>query len=257
MRSARRIVVVATWLIAGTGVALAQGDRSRVIGVLSDPAGAGLAGVEVVLSGIDVRDTYTARTDGEGRYDFSRVAPGGYRVDVRYPDIVPLAETLAVAAGKSLKSDIGTALRVEIGLALRGVSADAVRRWVSGGQPPPGPIEWECTSTGGSCATPARKPKAGPDDAASGAPVVMPSLVQQPPGEFAFDALVALDGQPGIVQMRGLIGADGLPSGLIVSSATSPDLAAAALTAVSQMRWEPARLRGVPVITSITIEIRF
>src|SRR5260221_2282452 len=157
MRSARRIVVVATWLIAGTGVALAQGDRSRVIGVLSDPAGAGLAGVEVVLSGIDVRDTYTARTDGEGRYDFSRVAPGGYRVDVRYPDIVPLAETLAVAAGKSLKSDIGTALRVEIGLALRGVSADAVRRWVSGGQPPPGPIEWECTSTGGGFAAPGRK----------------------------------------------------------------------------------------------------
>ena len=85
----------------------------------------------------------------------------------------------------------------------------------------------------------------------------MPSLIRPPAGEFASDAIVALEGRPGIVQMRGLIGADGLPSGLIVSSATSPKLATGVLTAVRQMRWEPARLRGVPVDTSMTMEIRF
>jgi hypothetical protein len=59
------------------------------------------------------------------------------------------------------------------------------------------------------------------------------------------------------VQMTGVIGDGGLPSGLSVSSATSPGLAVAVLAAVRQMRWEPARLRGVPVSTSMTLEIRF
>jgi len=141
---------------------------------------------------------------------------------------------LTVAAGRPLTTDISTAFKVQLGLTLRAASADALRRWVSGGPSPAGPIEWECTSS-----------------------AVMPLLVQQPPGEFALEAIVALAGRPGIVQIRGLIGDDGSPRDLIVSSATSSELAAAALTAVRQMRWEPARLRGVPVRTSMTMEIRF
>jgi len=234
------------WLIAGAAVAVAQDNGSRVTGLLSDPAGTALPGVEVVLTGVEFRAIYTARTGDDGRYDFPRVAPGGYRVDVQYPAIVPVVDALIVAAGRPLTSDINTVFKVQLGLTLRAASADALRRWVSGGPSPAGPIEWECTSSHGPC-----------DGAVSAAPAVMPLLVQQPPGEFALEAIVALAGRPGIVQIRGLIGDDGSPRDLIVSSATSSELAAAALTAVRQMRWEPARLRGVPVRTSMTMEIRF
>jgi len=256
MRSARCLVAVGMWLIAGT-LAVAQDEGSRVTGLLSDPAGTGLPGVAVVLTGVDVPATYTARTDDGGRYDFPRVVPGGYRVDVRHPDIVPMVDVLVVAAGQQLTSDIGTTFKVQLGLALRAASADALRRWVSGGPSPAGPLEWECTSNGGPCDARPGGPETGRDDAVSAASAVMPLLVQQPSVESAFDAIVALDGRPGIVQMRGLIGDDGMPSGLVVSSATSSGLAATALTVVRQMRWEPARLRGLPVSTSITIEIRF
>jgi hypothetical protein len=178
-------------------------------------------------------------------------------VNVRRPDIVPVVGGLAVAAGQRLTADIATTLKVQIGLAVRGISADALRRWVSGGPRPTGPPEWECTSNGGPCAAPSREPGARREDTVADPEVVMPSLVRMPSTEFVSDAIVALEGRPGIVQMRGLIGSDGLPRGLIVSSATSPELAAGALTAVGQMRWEPARLRGVPVDTSMTMEISF
>jgi hypothetical protein len=256
MRSARCIALV-TWLLAGAAAAaVAQDGWSRVTGILSDPAGAGLQGVEVVLTGVDVGAAYTARTDNEGRYDFSRVAPGGYRLEIRRPEIVPAVDVLIVAAGRGLTSDIATMFKVEVGLSLRAASADAVRAWLSGGASP-GPLEWECSSNGRPCDVQSREPEAGRDGAVSAALAVMPLLVEQLPGEFLLDAIVALAGRPGIVQLTGVIGDGGLPSGLSVSSATSPGLAVAVLAAVRQMRWEPARLRGVPVSTSMTLEIRF
>lgn len=257
MRSPGRILATAMWLIAGTARAVAQDDGSRVSGVLSDPAGTAFPGVAVVLSGVDVRAVYKARTDDEGRFDFPRVAPGGYRVDVRRPSIVPVVDVLVVAAGQRVTSDIGTRFKMQLGLALRAESADALRRWVSGGPTPAEPLEWQCTSSRGPCDVRPREPGAGRKGAVSDASAVMPVLVQPPPREFAFDAIVALEGRPGVVQLRGLIGSDGLPSGLIVSSATSPEVAVAALAAVGQMRWEPARWRGVPVDTSMTMEISF
>ena len=254
--TAMRWVVAAILGVAGTG-AFAQGDPGAVAGLLLDPGGAVLPGVEVVLTGIEVGATHTARTDGEGRYDFPAVAPGDYRVEVRQPGVVPVSDTMAVAADERLEANIATTLRMRIGMELRAVSAEAVRQWVAGGPPPERPVEWECTWSGGACAAPAAGRQAGRVDAFPAEPVVFPSLVQQVPDELALQAFVALDGRQGSVQIRDMIGTDGFPNGLRVSSATSPELAAAALTAVGQMRWEPARLRGAPVDTSMTMAIRF
>ena len=69
-----RVVAAATLGIVGTA-AFAQGDAGAVAGLLLDPGGAVLAGVEVVLTGIDVGATHTTRTDGEGRYNFPAVPP--------------------------------------------------------------------------------------------------------------------------------------------------------------------------------------
>jgi hypothetical protein len=251
------LAVLTAWLAVGTVVTRAQGDRGVVTGLLSDPGGDGLAGVEVVLTGVDVRATYTARTDGEGRYDFPGVAPGAYRVIVRRPDIVPVDDTLKVAAGERLRSDIRTTLRLQIGMALRAASAEALRQWVSLGTPPAGPLEWECTSNGVRCSPPPRAPSTERHDADPVAAVVMPSLVPQPLSEMMINALIALHGRTGVVQMSGVIASDGFMGRLSVNSATSPELAAAVVVEVGRMRWEPARMRGLPVDTSVTMEIRF
>lgn len=251
-----RIVGFAMVLFAVTVLAAAQDKGGRVTGRVSDPAGAVLADVTIVLTGVDVNATYTARTDTDGRYDFPRVVAGAYRIDIRYPDVVPVTDVLIVQAGGTLTSDIGTMFKVELGLALRGASADALRRWLSGGPSPSTPLEWDCTVSSGPGVRPVQ-PGTGRDGAVPAVKPVMPLLVKPPPDEFALGAIVGLDGSPGIVQITGLIGSDGLPSRLIVNSATSPTLAAAALTAVLQMRWEAARWREVPVISAMTMEIRF
>ena len=51
----------------------------------------------------------------------------------------------------------------------------------------------------------------------------------------------------GTVVVEGRIGTDGFPDGIRVVSAGHPDLAKAAVAAVREDRWEPARVRGVAV----------
>jgi len=250
------LAVLAAWLAAGAGVVLTQGGRSTITGHVSDPAGAALVEIAVVLSGVDVRETYTARTDGEGRYEFPGVIPGAYRIDVRHPDIVPVVETLTVGGGESLKSDIRTALKAEIILTLPDASVQVLRRWASGGPPPVAPIDWNCTSRGKPCTAPKVEQIAGRDDAVGGAPVVMPSLIRQPLSDIMLNALTAPGGGERIVQLSGMIAADGFLGGLSINSATSPELAAAALAEAGQTRWQPGRLRGVPVNTLVLVQIQ-
>jgi hypothetical protein len=217
-----------------------------IVASLSDPGGAPLAGVEVQLTGIDVDANYTARTDAKGRIEFPKVAAGTYRVEVRQPTVVATPDLIRVTAGESLNTEIRTALRAQIGMTLSAASAQVLRRWASGGPPPAAAMEWECTVNGQRCTAPARELDA----------MVLPSLIPQPLGEVMVNALMAVDGK-GTVEMTGTIGADGFLSGLSVSAATSPELAAAVLLEVGRLRWEPARLRGVAVSTSATIDVRF
>jgi len=251
-----RLALLAAWLAAGTGVVLTQAGRGAITGHVSDPAGAALVEVAVVLSGVDVRETYTTRTDGEGRYEFPSVVPGAYRVDVRHRDIVPVVETLKVGVGEALKSDIRTALRAEIALTLPAASVQALRRWASGGPPAVAPIDWNCTSKGKPCTAPKLEPVTERGDAVADASVVMPLLIRQPLSEIMLNALTAPGGGERIVQLTGVIAADGFLGGLSINSATSPELAAAALAEAGLTRWEPGRLRGVPVNTLVSVQIQ-
>lgn len=241
-----RLAVITSSLAIGSSVALAQDDRGQMIGVLSDPGGVSMAGVEIQLTGLDVRPTYAARTDREGRFEFSKLLPGSYRVEVRQTAVVATPDIVRVAAGGTLRTEIRTALKAQIGLTLTAASAEAVRRWASGG-PPPAALEWDCSINGQRCAAPGRESEV----------VVLPSLLPQPLSDVILNALIALDGGVGSVEISGTIGADGFSSGLGVNSATSPELAAAVLLEVGRIRWEPARLRGGTVNTSVTMDIHF
>ena len=233
-----RLLAVVVLLIASEIGAHGQGDSGSVAGVLSDPTGAAFAAVEITLTGIDVRGNYVAKTGADGHYDFASVASGSYRVAVRQPGIVPIGSTLTVRGGTRQTLEIHTALQARIVLGLSAASLAAIQKWMSGGPPPSQPLEWECTSEGARCAAPA------------------PVLVSQQVGDIMLSALARLESKPGLVQMSGLINTDGFLAGASVSSATSEELAAAALAEISRLRWEPARWRDAPAVTSATLDVR-
>ena len=84
----------------------------------------------------------------------------------------------------------------------------------------------------------------------------MPVLLRQPVSDVIINALTASTASGGLVQLTGLMSADGFLDGLGVNSATSEELAAAALAEAGRMRWEPGTLRGIPVSTRVWLRIQ-
>jgi TonB family protein len=61
----------------------------------------------------------------------------------------------------------------------------------------------------------------------------------------------------GTAIVEGRVSADGVPTGLHVTAPVYPDLATAAIEAVSAARFEPARLNGIAVEVPLTVTIEF
>jgi protein TonB len=65
-------------------------------------------------------------------------------------------------------------------------------------------------------------------------------------------------GLEGLVPLEAVIGRDGTVSSLrVLSAKVHPDLAAAAMHAVRQWRFEPTLLNGVPVDVMMTVTVAF
>jgi hypothetical protein len=73
------VVVVFTLLMAAPG--FAQSTFGSVFGLVSDPTGAVVPGVQVTLTSLGTGVKQASETDASGRYEFTRVAPGDYRID--------------------------------------------------------------------------------------------------------------------------------------------------------------------------------
>lgn len=73
------VVVIAALATLHGAIALAQADRSRVMGTVIDTSGGALPGVTVTLTGSAIKPT-DAITDGAGRYVTLWVPPGTYNI---------------------------------------------------------------------------------------------------------------------------------------------------------------------------------
>jgi len=69
-------------LVFATGVLLAQGTTSRVLGTVQDPSGAAVPGATVQLINEGTRAAFTARTSETGAYVFEAVQSGSYTITV-------------------------------------------------------------------------------------------------------------------------------------------------------------------------------
>ena len=105
----RRLFVAAAILVAGTIVS-AQ-DKGEVFGLVKDPSGRVLPGVNVTLGGPALPQPRTIATDTSGAYRFTDVPAGTYTAVFRLSGFFPFTrESLVVASGARVGLNISLAL---------------------------------------------------------------------------------------------------------------------------------------------------
>jgi hypothetical protein len=101
-------VFLSLFLVCSTSrVTYGQGGEADVAGVVTDPSGAVLAGVQVTLTNTDTGVVRTLSTQGSGDYRFTAVAPGTYSVGVHAQGFSPESiNGLKLALGVHLEENI-------------------------------------------------------------------------------------------------------------------------------------------------------
>ncbi len=90
-----------------SSVTYGQGGEADVAGVVTDPSGAVLAGVQVTLTNTDTGVVRTVSAQGSGDYRFTAVAPGTYSLNVHAQGFSPESITgLHIALGVHLQQNI-------------------------------------------------------------------------------------------------------------------------------------------------------
>ncbi len=83
-----------------SGVLLTQGTTTGAIGgTVTDPSGAVLPGIAVNLKSNEKGFTQTAKTNGQGFYQFALVEPGTYTITISAPSFRTLNRTMTVSVG--------------------------------------------------------------------------------------------------------------------------------------------------------------
>ena len=86
------------WLVCSASVALAQTDRARVMGLVTDGSGGALPGVTVTLQS---RPLVSVVTDGTGRYITPWVTPGKYTITFELSGFETRTITVQLGGGET------------------------------------------------------------------------------------------------------------------------------------------------------------
>ena len=100
------VVLLVLWAVADISPLHAQsGTSSAIAGTLTDQSDAAIAGAEVKVTEVNRGAVRVVKSNGEGRFLFSQVNPGTYRIEVHVmgfgpgmfqPTIVSVGQTAAV-----------------------------------------------------------------------------------------------------------------------------------------------------------------
>jgi TonB family protein len=207
--------------------ARAQTSRAALAGTVEDPSGARVPNCRVTAKSLDSSNQEVTTSNQSGEYQFASIPAGRYAVEFS-------ARGFALAKMEATLT-AGTPARADAHLALGNVSENVVIR----GQKPP---------------TAAPMAAGGPRIRIGGMVTVARLLSQVKP---SYPADLQQQGVEGTVIMAAVISKSGTVLNPRVRNTVDPRLAQAALDAVKQWVYEPARLNGEPVETITTITLEF
>lgn len=104
-RAAACLLLLGGWSVAQQGI-----TSATLGGRVEDATGAAIDGAEVAVTNTARGQTTKTATDGQGRYQFLRLAPGEYRVTITAPRFAAHERTLELALGEALDLPVTLAL---------------------------------------------------------------------------------------------------------------------------------------------------
>lgn len=231
---ARTMVVIAALCVLGPLAGLrapGQGLTGTLSGTVYDPSRAAVPRAVVTASNTAAKPATkdTVNTDGAGRFVFNNLPQGVYELQVKAPGFAPATVAgVAIESGretsKNFTIDLGRiteVVRVSApGVAQAKSRTESLGRIAVGGNVQPAKLEYKVN------------------------PVYPPSAQAA--------------GITGIVELAAVVGTDGRVLSLkVLSSSADPELVTAAKDAVSQWRYSPTRLNGMPVEVVTQISVQF
>lgn len=222
-------------IVAGSGAA-AQAVGSAFSGSFVDALNNAIPGVTLTLTNAETGEMYTVRSAADGRYTFDALPDGDYRGVVSAAGFTETHPFFRIKDGRSTQPAV-------IPLPLASVEETVTVTSASTTQnPAPG-----ATQAGAAARAQAFRQR---DPNAAIYPPMKTRDVRPlyPPNRTDEEATVFLEG---------IIDSNGLMKGLQVLQPASADFARAAMDAVNNWQFEPTRLHGVPVDTSMHVTVRF
>ncbi len=103
----RRSVFLVFAFLGNLAVVHAQSGLADIAGVISDPAGAVVAGAQVILTNVDSGNKREVTTAASGRYSFPTVPPGHYSLSITAASFAPKTENgLVVSLDAHLQENL-------------------------------------------------------------------------------------------------------------------------------------------------------
>lgn len=105
---------IRTWFVLGLivcAIASAQSERGNISGIITDPAGAAVAGAELSVINRDTNATIKLTSTSAGDYNAPNLSPGVYRIEVTAPGFKRFVQqNVIVAASTTVRTDIALQL---------------------------------------------------------------------------------------------------------------------------------------------------
>ncbi len=226
-------IVLLTMLAAGFSAAQ---NTTILTGTLVDQLGGVLPNVPVLLTDLATNAKHEVRSDRTGHYEFVGLPSGDYLLTIRALGFAPVEQRISLT-GATLRRDMTMRLgavqeTIFVVDAPPSPMPDAKRAIVPRKpRPPAEPCTGDCV--GGNLGPPLKVKDVKP---------LFPD---------------SLKGIGGVVALKGIIDSTGHVSNLQVVGDANPDLAQAAINAVSQWEFEPTRLDGQVVETEMNVSVTF
>jgi len=263
-RRARLFVAAAALLLLTPLAAVrlpAQDAGNKFGGKISDPSGMPVANATVIMNNHKPNGIQMTTSDAEGKYSFVGLPPGEYELRVTKPGFAVFRATLSSPdAGPDFPRNDITLQVGSVEDSIDVVANGGPERGVNGGAKG-GVKDGVNQGIGGGVGEGVGKGVASNGVAKTirvriGGEVQAPKIIEKVQPVYPEKAKAA--GIQGTVMLHAIIGMEGNPLSLrVMNKQIDPDLARAAVEAVSKWRYQPTLLNGDPIEVDTTIKVNF